>query len=72
MDPKVTRITEAQQIAANGQVSKVLQIQFMVGTHGPFTITAAPEDLHNGKAIQQMQQLANGINALPQIPQVAG
>lgn len=70
MDPQVIKVTEANQISGSGQVSKVVQITYMVGPHGPFNLYATPDELQNGEANRKLQAFAQQLRTLPMAPGV--
>jgi ribosomal protein S8E len=67
MQPTVTRISERNTLGQNNVITKALVIEYMVGTHGPFTLVTNQQDLNNGAAKAQMVAFAQTLASLPGI-----
>lgn len=65
MVPKIIGVTEGRAIDPAGRVSKVVVVQYRVGTYGPFTLETSQVELDNGVAQQKMQAFANTLGNLP-------
>lgn len=65
MVPKIIGISEGRAIDPAGRVSKVIVVQYTVGTFGPFTLETSEVELSNGVALGKMQALANSLGNLP-------
>jgi len=65
MKPVVTRVTQFNQIDRLGNPVPAYNVQFTVGTHGPFTVTLLGSEFSAAAAQAKMQAVADTINALP-------
>lgn len=65
MPIKVISVQEGKQLDQRGNVSTILLVKYMVGSHGPFTLQTSQTDINNGTANQQMQAFANTLASLP-------
>jgi len=69
-DPQVIKVTESNSIDQRGNVSKVVNIQYIVGTAGPFTLAVSPADIASGEATRRMREFAAHLSNLPLAPGV--
>lgn len=65
MTPKVTRITQFNQVDSLGNPVPAVSVQFVVGTHGPFTLYMQTSDFTADNVNARIQKVADVINALP-------
>lgn len=65
MNPKIINVQEGRAIAPGGTVQTVLNVQYTVGSYGPFTLVTNWADLNSGKALQQMKAAAATLGQLP-------
>lgn len=65
MTPKIIAVKEQRALDPGGAVRMVLAVSYVVGNNGPFTLLTTWADLQSGAALQQMQQAAATLSALP-------
>jgi hypothetical protein len=64
-EPRVTRVSEISAPDDNGLPRMFVQVEFMVGAHGPFTERFTRQDFSNSPGVKQkLTERANEINAL--------
>lgn len=68
--PLVIKVTESNSIDNRGTVSKVVNIQYTIGSSGPFTLSVTPAEIANGEATRRMNEFAAQLNSLPLAPGV--
>lgn len=61
---KVISTKEVKSLNASKQVISAVQLTYMVGQLGPFTLVTTWADIQNGNAQQQMQQRATALATL--------
>jgi hypothetical protein len=62
--PTVQRVVQDTAIDATGQIKPLMRVQFMVGEHGPFTVSFPQSEFTADKARAAMQAQADQINSL--------
>lgn len=65
MNPVITGYKEVNTLNASNQVVRGVQITWMVGRYGPFTLTTTWEQVQNGTAIADINQKAALLKSLP-------
>lgn len=63
--PKVTRVRASPQLLPDGAVQSRMLVEYMVGTHGPFTLTLLAAEFTAARAQQEMEKVAAEIRQLP-------
>lgn len=61
---KVTKVTQEQAYSADGKLSDVVRVEFMIGDHGPFTKRFAASNFDQNAAKQELQTFAASIQQL--------
>lgn len=65
MNPKIIGVKEARALDPSGAVRQVLNVQYTVGSFGPFTLVTNWADLNSGAALIAMKQAAATLGTLP-------
>lgn len=65
MPVKVVNVSERSQLGANGTITQVLVLKYMVGSTGPFTLITNAAELANGTALTKMNAFAATVGSLP-------
>jgi hypothetical protein len=64
LKPTLNRITQTSTFSVNGQLQPVYNVNFSVGTHGPFTAQIPAEQFTPKAVIDAMQKVADQINTI--------
>lgn len=64
MPIKILKVRENAELGVLGDTTKTLLVQYMAGTHGPFTLITCQKDVDSGIAGQQMRDFAASIDRL--------
>lgn len=59
---------ETTSLDRGGHLVKKLNVTYMVGSLGPFTLVTTQADLQSGAALQEMQKFAVTLGTLPGVP----
>jgi len=62
----VSRVTTEVRIPVFGPAQRLMRVDYMVGTHGPFTLSIPAEQFTAARVKEEMDKIAATINQLPQ------
>jgi hypothetical protein len=66
LQPTVSRVTSEVRIPLSGPPLRYFRVDFVVGTHGPFTVSIPAEQFTAARVKEEMDKVAATINQLPQ------
>jgi len=66
MQPKIVKISQTTIMDGNNRTVPAIQVEFMVGTHGPFFATFPKQGFNIATVQQEMQQMAQHVATLTQ------
>lgn len=58
---RVIKVSETRQLDTRNQPQRAILFSYMVGDHGPFTLTATPQEVETGQAKQNIQAFADQV-----------
>lgn len=65
LEAKVIRVVEAPIIDLTGQVTERVQVQYVVGSFGPFSVTIPKPEFTAARVKQEMDKMVAQLSALP-------
>ena len=63
--PRVVQVGQVTTTDSTGKLAQQFSIRFMVGPHGPFTVTVPAADFSAASVSAAMQKVADTIAELP-------
>lgn len=64
MEPKITKISQVNAADSTGKMVPSIQVDYMIGSHGPFSFVTPKQGFNLPAIKQEMQTMAQHIQGL--------